>query len=190
MGMPRAHTSDAMAEKTFLTDIKTIRERARRHIERGAVTEGYRGNRETVLKLLNEALATELVCTLRYKRHYHAADAYKGGELVKDEFLQHANDETEHADRIAYRITQLGGLPDYNPAGLTSRSHAEYAEGVSLQDMLREDLVAERIAIESYGEIIRYIGDTDPTSRRLMEDILAKEEEHATDITGLLASLE
>jgi bacterioferritin len=173
-------------QSSFLTDIKTIRDRARHHVERGAMTEGYRGNRETVLRLLNEALATELVCVLRYRQHFHAASGYKG-ELIKAELLEHATDEALHAERIAERITQLGGVPNYSPEGLQSRSHSEYVEGRSLKEMLREDLVAERIAVQSYSEIIRYIGENDPTTRILLEEILAKEEEHATDLSTLLA---
>lgn len=174
-----------MADKPFLTDIKTLRERARRHIENGAVTEGYTADRETVIKILNEALATEIVCVLRYKRHYFMASGINA-ESVAAEFLQHANDEQGHADQIAQRIVQLGGEPDFNPQGLLMRSHAEYVEGTTLVDMIREDLVAERIAIDSYREMIVYFGNDDPTSRRLMEEILAVEEEHADDLVNLL----
>jgi len=174
-----------VAEKPFLTDIKTLRERARKHIENGAITEGYSGDRETAVKLLNEALATEIVCVLRYKRHYFMASGiYADG--VASEFLQHANEEQGHADQIARRIVQLKGEPNFNPEGLLSRSHAEYVEGSSLVDMIKEDLVAERIAIDSYREMIVYFGNDDPTSRRLMEEILAMEEEHADDLVNLL----
>ena len=173
---------------TFVADIESIRRRARQHIEDGAVTESYRGDRETVIKVLNEALATELVCVLRYKRHYFAANGIQA-EAVADEFLEHAQEEQQHADMIAERITQLDGEPDFNPATLTARSHSEYVEGESLVDMIREDLVAERIAIESYSEIIRYLGENDPTSRRVMEEILAKEEEHAEDMRSLIQSV-
>ena len=173
----------------FLSDIKTLRERARKHIENGAVTEGYRGDRETILRLLNESLATEIVCVLRYKRHYFMAKGIHA-EAVASEFLQHANEEQGHADQIAARIVQLQGEPNFNPEGLTSRSHAEYKEGGSLVDMIKEDLVAERIAIESYGEIVRFIGDKDPTTRRMLEGILAMEEEHADDLANLLATLD
>ena len=173
----------------FLSDIKTLRERARKHIEKGAVTEGYRGDRDTILRLLNEALATEIVCVLRYKRHFFTAHGIHA-EAVAAEFLEHANDEQGHADQIAGRIVQLGGHPNFNPDGLTTRSHAEYVEGGSLLEMIKEDLVAERIAIDSYSEIVRYIGDKDPTTRRLMEEILAKEEEHANDMSGLLEKLD
>lgn len=177
-----------MADKPFLTDIKTLRERARQHIENGAVTEGYRADRETAVKILNEALATEIVCVLRYKRHYYMASGIHA-ESVAAEFLQHANDEQGHADSIAQRIVQLQGEPNFNPEGLLMRSHAEYVEGTSLTDMIREDLVAERIAIDSYREMINYFGNDDPTSRRLMESILAVEEEHADDLVSLLEKM-
>src|SRR4029453_542040 len=176
------------ANKPFLTDVKTLRERARKHIENGAVTEGYSADRETAIKLLNEALATEIVCVLRYRRHYFMA-AGINAESVAAEFLQHANEEQGHADEIAQRIVQLKGEPNFNPQGLLSRSHAEYVEGETLIDMIREDLVAERIAIDSYREMITYFGTDDPTSRRLMEEILAVEEEHADDLVNLLAKV-
>ena len=143
-----------MTDKPFLTDIKAIRERARRHLDQGAVTEGYKADREIVIKLLNEALATELVCVLRYKRHYFMASGIHA-QSVAQEFLQHANEEQAHADEIAARIVQLGGEPNFSPDGLTSRSHAEYVEGGDLIDMIKENLVAERIAIDSYREITR-----------------------------------
>ena len=174
-----------MADKPFLTDIKTLRERARKHIEQGAVTEGYKADRETVIKVLNEALATEIVCVLRYRRHYFMASGINA-DSVAAEFLQHSNDEQGHADQIAQRIVQLGGEPNFNPEGLLTRSHAEYVEGETLTDMIKEDLVAERIAIDSYRDIIQYLGNDDPTSRRLMETILAVEEEHADDLVNLL----
>ena len=177
-----------MAAKPFLTDIKTLRERARKHIENGAVTEGYTADRETVVKLLNEALATEIVCVLRYKRHYFMASGIHA-EGVAAEFLEHANDEQGHADRIAQRIVQLQGEPNFNPDGLLMRSHAEYVEGTSLTDMIQEDLVAERIAIDSYREMITYLGNDDPTSRRMLEEILAVEEEHADDLVSLLEKM-
>jgi bacterioferritin len=158
-------------------------------MENGAVTEGYKADRETVIEILNQALATELVCVLRYKRHYYMASGIHA-QAVADEFLEHAAEEQSHADRIAERITQLDGEPDFNPAGLLNRSHSEYVEGRTLNDMLREDLVAERIAIDSYSEIVRYLGNDDPTSRRLMEEILANEEEHADDLKTLLERLE
>lgn len=173
---------------SFLSDIETIRQRARQHIEEGAVTPGYAADRETVLRLLNEALATEIVCTLRYKRHYFMATGIHS-EAAAAEFLEHANQEQQHADQIAARIVQLGGEPNFNPEGLTTRSHAEYVEGDSLRKMIEEDLVAERIAIESYREIALYLGDKDPTTRRLFEEILATEEEHAEDLVSLLGGL-
>jgi len=177
-----------VADKPFLTDIKTLRERARKHIENGAVTEGYTADRDTVIKLLNEALATELVCVLRYKRHYFMANGIHA-DSVAAEFLEHANDEQGHADQIAARIVQLGGAPNFNPEGLLTRSHAEYVEGDTLTDMIKEDLVAERIAIDSYREMVRYFGTDDPTSRRMIEGILAVEEEHADDLVSLLGEL-
>ena len=177
-----------MADKPFLTDIKTLRERARKHIENGAVTEGYKADRKTAVKLLNEALATEIVCVLRYKRHYFMATGIHS-EAVAAEFLQHANEEQGHADEIAARIVQLGGAPNLNPDGLSSRSHAEYVEGETLLDMIKEDLVAERIAIDSYRDMINYFGNDDPTSRRMLEGILAVEEEHADDLVSMLGEL-
>jgi bacterioferritin len=173
---------------TFVSDIEAIRRRARQHIENGAVTQSYRGDRETVIRVLNEALATELVCVLRYKRHYYTARGIHA-QAVAEEFLEHANEEQEHADKIAERITQLDGEPDLNPETLTRRSHSQYVEGTSLVDMIREDLIAERIAIESYNEIIRYLGDTDPTSRRVMEEVLGKEEEHAEELKSLIETI-
>jgi len=177
-----------MSKKPFLTDVKTLRARARKHIEQGAVTPGYAADRETVIKLLNEALATEIICVLRYKRHYFMADGLHA-DPVAAEFLQHANEEQAHADEIAARIVQLGGAPNFSPEGLVSRSHAEYVEGDSLIDMIKEDLVAERIAIDSYGEMIRYLGSDDSTTRRMLEGILAMEEEHADDLASLLQDL-
>jgi bacterioferritin len=174
------------SDKSFLSDIKTLRERARKHIEQGAVTEGYKADLETVIKLLNEALATEIVCVLRYRRHHFMAVGINA-QSVAEEFLLHANEEQGHADQIAARITQLGGAPDFSPQGLATRSHAEYVEGDTLVDMIREDLVAERIAIDSYGEMIRYLGNDDPTTRRMLEGILAMEEEHADDLVSLLS---
>ncbi|MDQ6620091.1 MAG: bacterioferritin [Pseudomonadota bacterium] len=165
----------------------TLRERARRHIEEGAVTAGYGANREVVLKLLNEALATELVCMLRYKRHYYMAQG-PHSDAAAAEFLEHAQQEAEHADLIAARIMQLGGEPDFAPDTLTARSHAEYKPGNGLVDMITEDLVAERIAIDSYREMALFIGEGDPTTRRMLEQILAVEEEHADDLAGLLAA--
>ena len=178
----------AVSDKPFLTDIKTLRERARKHIENGAITEGYSADRDTVVKLLNEALATEIICVLRYKRHYFMATGINA-ESVAAEFLQHANEEQGHADQIAQRIVQLGGAPNFNPDGLTTRSHAEYVEGDTLVDMIREDLVAERIAIDSYREMINYVNTDDPTTRRMLEGILAMEEEHADDLVSLLETM-
>ena len=176
-------------EQGFLTDVNEIRRRARKHIEEGAVTEGYAADRETVIKILNEALATEIVCVLRYKRHYFMAQGIHS-DPIANEFLQHANEEQGHADQIAMRITQIGGEPDFNPSILAQRSHAEYVEGNNLLEMIKEDLVAERIAIESYNEIIRFLGTDDITSRRMMEGILAVEEEHADDLASFLIDIE
>jgi bacterioferritin len=169
----------------FISDMKKIRERARQQMNKGAVTDGYKADRSEVIKVLNEVLATELVCTLRYKRHYYTAKGINA-ESVKDEFLEHAKQEQEHADWVAERITQLNGEPNLNPEGLTSRSHSEYVEGSDLKAMIQEDLVAERIAVESYSEIIRWLGEDDPTTRRLLEKILETEEEHADDMANLL----
>jgi len=167
---------------------KELRRRARQHIERGAVTDGYRADRETVLRILNEALATEIVCVLRYKRHDDMAAGIHAG-AVAEEFLEHATEEQSHADRIAERITQLRGGPDPDPADLANRSHSEYVEGEGLLEMIRENLVAERIVIESYSEMIRYLGEDDPTTRRMLEEILANEEDHADDLRTLLETL-
>jgi bacterioferritin len=172
-------------ESAFITDIQTLRKRAREHIENGAITPGYAADRGTVIKLLNEALATEIVCTLRYKRHYFMAKGINA-EAVATEFAEHAAEEQEHADQIAQRIVQLGGEPDLSPQGLAARSHAEYVEGNSLTDMIKEDLVAERIAIDSYREMALFIGEDDPTTRRLLEGILETEEKHADDLKQLL----
>ena len=168
-----------------LSDIQKLRDSARAHIERGPLTEDYGADRERVIKVLNEALATELVCVLRYKRHYYMADGINSASVAA-EFLQHATEEQGHADQIAARIVQLQGEPDFNPATLVERSHAEYVPGDSLIDMITEDLVAERIAIASYSEIVRWLADTDITTRRLMESILAVEEEHADDLLTFL----
>ncbi len=175
-------------DKPFLTDIKELRRRARQHMEEGAVTEAYRADRDTLLRILNEALATEIVCVLRYKRHYYMASGIHA-QAVAEEFLEHAGEEQGHADLIAERITQLGGEPDLNPDGLLTRSHSEYIEGDGLIDMIKEDLVAERIAIDSYAEMARYIGEDDPTTRRMLEGILASEEEHADDLRTLIRAL-
>ena len=177
-----------MAEHPFVTDIQTLRARARQHIEQGAVTQGYSADRDTVIRLLNEALATEIICVLRYKRHYFMASGINA-QSVAQEFLQHATEEQMHADQIAQRIVQLGGAPNFSPEGLSTRSHSEYVEGASLLDMIKEDLVAERIAVDSYRDMIRYFGNDDPTTRRLMETILAVEEEHAEDLVTLLEKM-
>jgi bacterioferritin len=173
----------------FLSDVQELRRRARQHIEDGAVTPGYTADRDKVIAILNDALATEIVCVLRYKRHYFMAQGIHA-QAVAQEFLEHANEEQVHADRIAERITQIGGAPNFNPEGLASRSHSEYVEGDTLVDMIREDLIAERVAIESYSEIVRFLGDHDITTRRMLEEILAMEEEHADDLQKLLATLD
>ena len=172
-----------MAE--FLTDIKTLRKRARQKIEEGPITAAYGADRDRVVEVLNEALATEIVCVLRYKRHYFTSRGIHS-QAVANEFLQHATEEQGHADQIALRITQLQGSPNFDPDGLTSRSHAQYDESEKLTEMIKEDLVAERIAIESYSEMIQWLGDKDVTTRRMLEDILAVEEEHADDLLNLL----
>ena len=177
-----------MIEKPFLTDIQTLRKQARQHIDEGAVTAGYAADRETVLKLLNDALATEMVCVLRYRRHHFMARGIHA-KGIADEFLVHANEEQEHADVIAERIVQLGGEPDFSPAGLVLRSHSEYVEGETLVEMIKENLVAERIAIDSYRDIIYYIGKNDPTTRRILEGILAVEENHADELADFLEEL-
>jgi len=181
-------TSAPQGKQGFLSDIQTLRERARQHVFNGAVTPSYGANREVVLQLLNEALATELVCVLRYRRHYFMANGVMG-EAIKSELLKHANEEQGHADQIAERIVQLGGEPNMNPLGMNERSHSEYVEGNNLTDMLKEDLIAERVAIESYTEMIRYLGEGDPTTRRMLEGILAVEEEHAEELASMLDTL-
>jgi bacterioferritin len=186
---PQTKGAETMAtNKPFVSDIQNIRKRAREHIERGAVTDGYKADRETVIRILNEALATEIVCVLRYKYHYYMATGINA-QSVAAEFLAHANEEQGHADRIAERITQLGGAPNLSPEGLLTRSHSEYVEGDDLVDMIKENLVAERIAIDSYREIVAYLGAADSTTRRIMEEILAVEEEHADDMNTLLEQL-
>ena len=173
----------------FVMDLERIRQQARKDMDEGPVTSTYGADRETVLKLMNGALATELVCVLRYKRHYFMAKGINS-EAVAQEFLEHANEEQQHADTLAARIVQLGGEPDFAPNSLTSRSHSEYKEGNGLTDMIRENLIAERIAIDTYREIIRYLGDGDVTTRRMFEEILAVEEEHADDMADLLTGRE
>jgi bacterioferritin len=168
-----------------LTDVKTLREQARRHIEEGAVTENYAADRDKVIEMLNEALATELVCVLRYRHDYFMARGVDSKGAMT-EFMEHATEELEHADLIAERIVQLGGEPRFNPDELTGRSHSEYRTGRTLQEAIRENLIAERIAVDSYREMIQYLGDKDPTTRRMLEEILATEEEHADDLADLL----
>jgi bacterioferritin len=179
---------DAHSAYPFLTQIAEIRRRARQHIQDGAVTADYAADRDVVLQLLNDALATELVCVLRYRRHYFMAGGAVA-EAIKDEFMKHAQEEQTHADQLAERIVQLGGAPNFNPDGMSSRSHSEYVEGETLAEMLEEDLIAERIAIESYREIINYLGTKDPTTRRLFESILAVEEEHAEELASMREDL-
>ena len=174
--------------KPFISDISKIRDRARAQIDDGAVTAGYKADREQVIKVLNEVLATEIVCMLRYKRHYFTVDGIFS-DSIRAEFLEHANEEQQHADMVAARIVQLNGEPDFEPRNLATRSHAQYSEGDDAVSMIREDLVAERIAIETYTEIARWLGEDDPTSRRLIEQIPEKEEEHAEDLVTLLARL-
>ncbi len=186
--MTQASVKDTSKAQPLLSDIQTLRKRARQHIEAGAVTSGYAADRDTVIKLLNEALATELVCVLRYKRHYFMANGIHA-EPVAAEFLEHANEELLHADRIAERIVQLRGEPNFSPDGLSLRSHAEYVEGNTLKEMIKEDLIAERVAIESYREMVAYIAEKDPTTRRVLEDILASEEEHADELSSLLEGM-
>lgn len=176
-----------MNSKSPLTDVKTLRSRARANIDEGAVTTGYAADRATVLRLLDESLATELICVLRYRRHHFMARGINS-QSVAQEFLDHSNEEQGHADQIAERIVQLGGAPDFAPDGLAGRSHAEYVAGDTLASMIREDLVAERIAIDSYREIIVYLGDQDPTTRRMLEGILAMEEQHADELADLLVA--
>jgi bacterioferritin len=185
---PHIDQGEALKDTPFLTDVQTLRKRARQHIEDGAVTAGYGGNTETAIKVLNEALATEIVCVLRYKRHYFMARGIHAGP-VAEEFLEHAGEEQEHADLISERIVQLGGAPNLSPDGLLSRSHSEYVEGSDLVDMIKEDLVAERIAIDSYREIAAFFAPFDATTRRMIEEIQAKEEEHAEDLADLLMGL-
>jgi bacterioferritin len=172
----------------FVSDLKKIREQARRHMEAGAVTEGYKADREQVVAVLNEVLATEIVCVLRYKRHFFMARGINA-DSIKAEFLQHANEEQQHADWVAERITQLNGEPNFNPEGMASRSHSQYQEGSSLIEMIKEDLVAERIAVQSYSDIARWLGEDDPTTRRLIVEILKSEEEHAEELANMLTKV-
>jgi len=172
----------------FLTDVKKLRDNARKNMEKGAVTDSYKADVKQVVKVLNDVLATELVCVLRYKRHYYMAQGINS-DSVKEEFKQHAAEEQQHADWVAERITQLGGEPDFRPTTLADRSASEYAEGKSLIDMIKEDLVAERIAVQTYSEIIRWLHNDDPTTKILIEEINKKEEEHANDMFDLLAKV-
>jgi bacterioferritin len=172
----------------FVLDISRLRENARKHIEMGPITDAYGADINRVIDVCNESLATELVCVLRYKRHYFTATGLNAPQVAA-EFLQHAQEEQGHADQIAHRITQLGGKPDFNPATLVERSHAEYDDSEALLDMVKEDLVAERIAIASYTEIIQWLGTNDPTSRRMFESILEVEEEHADDLLSFLENM-
>lgn len=178
-----------MSDTAFTKDMSTHREQAQRHMMNGAVTEDFTADREVILKLLNEALATELICVMRYKVHYHTANG-RGTKLAEDEFLEHAQQEQEHADKIAERIAQLGGEPDFNPNTLTERAHSEYHSGGDTLAMLKEDLIAERIAISTYRDMIVFIGDKDPTTRRILEDVLAQEEEHADDLVALIENIQ
>ena len=184
-GKNSSRKAAASIRSDVLTDTATLRANARRNIEDGAITSTYHADKEVVIKLLNEALATEWVCVLRYYRHYFMASG-KLADAVKAEFLEHAQQEQAHANKLAERIVQLGGEPDLNPDTLTARSHAEYNEGQNLRDMVKEDLIAERIAIDSYREMINYIGDKDTTTKRILESILAQEEEHADEFSDLL----
>ncbi|EHK63775.1 ferritin-like domain-containing protein [Achromobacter arsenitoxydans] len=184
--MEQATRTPQQANRPFEMDVKAIRAKARKDIESGAVTDTYRADRQTVLKLLNEALATEIVCVLRYKRHYFMARGLNA-EPVAAEFAEHATQEQQHADMLAERIVQLGGEPNLSPKGLLDRSHSEYVEGKSLEEMIKENLIAERIAIDSYRQMIEYLGEQDSTTRRMLEEILAVEEEHADDMSDFLA---
>lgn len=173
----------------LLVNLEEIRARARKQIEDGPITDNYDLDRDRVIAILNAALATEIVCVLRYRYHYYVSSGIHSA-AVAQEFLQHSNEEQQHADMLAERITQLGGNPEMNPAVITHVSHSEYKEGESLADMIREDLVAERIAIETYREMVSFFGEKDPTSRRLIEEILAKEEEHADEFAKLLSKID
>jgi bacterioferritin len=183
------HASSAGPKEPFLTDVKTLRDRARANIREGALTPNYKGDAERTVAILQSVLATEIVCWLRYSMHAVAATGISS-EGVKEEFAQHARDEQDHAMKVAERINQLGGRPDFNPDGLASRSASQYAEGADLVDMIKENLVAERIAVEHYRELVRYFGDDDPTTRVLLEDILGVEEDHANDMHDLLVAHE
>ncbi|MEZ2720747.1 bacterioferritin [Paenalcaligenes hominis] len=174
-----------MSKQNSVLDVQAIRAAAKKHVEDGAVASGYQGDREKIISMLNEALATEWVCVLRYMRHYFTATGIHN-ESIKAEFLEHAQQEQGHADRIAERIVQLNGEPDLDPATLTQRSHAEYDTSTDIKDMIRANLIAERIAIESYRQMLVEIGDSDPTTRQMLIEIMASEEEHADDMSDLL----
>ena len=178
-----------MTAGSFVADMKEIRRRARQHLSEGAVTKNYKGNVAESVELLNHAVATEIICVLRYKFHAVCATGI-ASESVKEEFAQHAREEEQHLDLLAERINQLGGKPNMNPEGVASRASSEYVEGENLIDMIKEDLVAERVAIETYRDMVRYFGDKDPTTRVLLERILAQEEEHANDMHDLLVTHE
>ncbi len=175
--------------KPFLTDVQTLRDRARKHLETGDVTKTYGGDVNRTIEILQAVLATEIVCVLRYTMHWITATGISS-DGVKEEFAQHAREEQEHAISVAQRINQLGGKPDFNPEGLLSRSASQYVEGENLVDMIKENLVAERIAVDHYRELIRYFGDDDPATRVMLEKILAVEEEHANDMHDLLVAHE
>lgn len=177
-----------MKSKSTLSNVKTLRKNARKHIEQGAITESYAADRVEVIRLLNDSLATEIICVLRYRRHHFMARGLVA-KSIADEFLVHSNEEQGHADLLAGRIVQLGGEPDFAPDGLSARSHAEYVEGKDLLDMIKEDLVAERIAIDSYRELIRYLGEKDSTTRKMLDGILAVEEQHADELADLMEGL-
>lgn len=182
---PGKNSKSSTSAIAGITDTATLRANARKNIEKGAVTHSYKADKAVVIKLLNDALATEYVCVLRYYRHYFMASGMLA-DSIKAEFLEHAQQEQAHASMLAERIVQLGGEPDLNPDTLSARSHAEYKEGKDLRDMVKEDLIAERIAIDSYREMIDYIGDNDTTTKRILEHILAQEEEHADEFADLL----
>ena len=175
--------------KTFLTDVKTLRDRARQHLDSGALTPSYSGDVGRTIEILQAVLATEIVCVLRYTMHHISATGISS-ESVREEFAQHAKEEQEHMIAVAERINQLGGKPNFNPDGLLSRSASQYAEGTDLIDMIRENLIAERIAVDHYRELIRYFADRDPATRVMLEQILVVEEEHASDMHDLLVAHE
>jgi bacterioferritin len=176
-------------QEPFLSDIKTLRERARQHLEQGALTDTYKGNAKKTIEILQSVLATEIVCVLRYTMHAIAATGISS-ESVKKEFAKHAREEQEHMTMVAERINQLGGKPNFNPEGMLTRSASQYTEGADLVDMIRENLIAERIAVDHYRELIRYFGNNDPVTRVMLEEILSVEEEHANDMHDLLVAHE